>query len=184
MDNQPKKRKFSDVEFASYMQDTIKRQMTPKKVKQIRMENTHTEVKDTGLTSDGPPGQFASISDDLPELSVGGMKLLLRICKELVYDNYLWYFDHAGKKNYKVALQELRRKKIIIRSRRNIHAINPLMVRKGHVARVTDNTRMSIALANGFCKEAIISNADDPDDYFNRAVASPLKPVSLEDLMD
>lgn len=152
----------------------IEHNVVSKELIQTKLLNGTTASINTGYYTDSVQGTFVQISDKLPQVSAAGMKLIFEIIKDLVLDNYLWYFDHRQKKNFRKAIKELREKRIIVESVGNVHIVNPLLIRKGNVVKTVENTFKCIIQENGICREAILTR-----EQMKRSKVNPAFHISI-----
>ena len=150
--------KPSDIEFATRLWHLLRKEVKSKKMRRTKVDDNSVSYLDTNEVTDRIPLSYAQISDSLPEdLSVGAMKLIMRIVRELVYGNYLWYFDHENQKNLKAAIAELRIKQILLKTNKpTMHIVNPLFISKGEAIAIAHHSMSCITEHNGACVEAII----------------------------
>lgn len=75
---------------------------------------------------------FISSADVYEDLSIGAIKLIIRIQKELKMNNPLWDCGGKEKRETRAALAQLKKKQIIYPiSNTNIFIVNPIKIRKG-----------------------------------------------------
>lgn len=157
-------KKLSDIELSTKLWSLLRREIKPSKMKKAKVNPFGVTYELLPETTDRIPMAYAQISDDLPEdLSVGAMKLVLRIARELLYGNYLWYFDHGNQKNLRSALNELRSHNILLKtSCPTVHIVNPMFISKGEAIRVASHSMECIANHNKACPEAIVALSEIP----------------------
>ena len=88
------------------------------------------------------PEEITIVQKDMfRHLSSNGCKLVLQIISELHMNNALWYFDHGGKSQLKLAIADLRKAGILLRTEDSrIHFVNPDMIRRGSRSSVLSMT--------------------------------------------
>lgn len=98
-----------------------------------RIEGHGTIVQIESIEQFQVPGEiFISSADIYDDLPISAIKLILRIQKELMYNNPLWECPDKSDSNVRAAIAKLRRRDILIPiEKTDLYIVNPLFIRKG-----------------------------------------------------